>query len=191
MKVCVLDLETTALEAVGSGMIVCAVIKPLNEAVKVFRYDKLGDKPGKEVKLVRGVIEELDKYHLVVGHNVDTFDWGMLKSRAVMLNLRQPKPILSYDTMKAFGRTGFRTSMNYVGKPTKALDHIIDFFDLEQEKTKIYPREHWKTVWETGVTQKKAMDNLVAHCVADVIMTEKIYWRLIDIDTVDRIKRLK
>ena len=191
MKGTVLDLETTALDAVGGGMIVCGVIKPLLSEPIVYRYDRLGDKPGHEYRTVKNLVEALSEFQLVIGHNIDGFDWGMLKSRALLLGVPLPKPILSYDTMKAFGRTGYRTVLNYKGKPTKSLAHIADFFGIEQMKTGIYPREHWKAVWEAGALRRKAMDNIVEHCVADVIMTEEIYWRLIETDTVDRIKRLK
>lgn len=191
MKCVVLDIETTALEAVGSGMIVCAVLKPLREKPIVLRYDELRDTPGKEKKLVRAINDGLENFHMVIGHNVDGFDWTMLKSRAVILGVKPARSMLSYDTMKAFGRTGFRTSMNHIGKPTKALDHIADFLGIKQLKTKIYPREHWKTVWEEGADRKRAIDALVDHCVRDCEMTEKIYWRLMEVDTVDRIKRLK
>lgn len=191
MKCCVIDLETTTLAAVGGGMILCAVIKPLNEKPVILRYDEFRDTPGHEKKLVKAIIEGVEQHHLIIGHNIDGFDWPILKSRAVILGLRPPRPTLSYDTMKAFGRTGFRTELNGIGKPTKALDHVADFLGIPQLKTKIYPREHWKAVWEEGVGKKRALDFIVEHCIRDVEMTEKIYWRLIEVDTVDRIKRLK
>lgn len=191
MNIAVLDLETTSLDAVGGGMIVCGVIKPLGEEPLVWRYDEFGDKPGKEKKMLTDLLKMLQPWHLLVGHNIVRFDWGMLKSRAALLGVPFLLHPLAYDTMLAFKRTGLRTVLNQVGKPTAALDHIIDFFGFEQKKTKIYPREHWKTVWETGEERKKAMDGLVEHCVSDVEMTEKIYWKLLDYDAVERLHRLK
>lgn len=191
MKIATLDLETTALDAVGGGMIVCAVLKPLEKKSEVIRYDLMGDKPGKEYKTVEAIIEAVSDYHLLIGHNIVGFDWGFLKSRAMILGVDMCKPPLAYDTMLAFRRTGLRTRLTGYGKPTAALDHIIDIFGFKQKKTKIYPREHWKTVWESGVDRREAIDGLVEHCVADVIMTEQIYWRLLDMDTTDRLKRLR
>lgn len=190
MKIAVLDLETTALDAVGGGMIVCGVIKPLGRSPIVFRYDEYGDLPGHEVRMLADLLDVTLSFHLLVGHNLIGFDWGMLKSRATILGISFGRPPLAYDTMLAFKRTGLRTVLNGIGKPTAALDHIIDFFGIPQKKTKIYPREHWKTVWETGEERREAMDNLVAHCVADVKMTEQIYWKLLELDYVNRIKRL-
>lgn len=190
MRTAVLDLETTALDAVGGGMIVCGVVKPLGKKAEVFRYDEYADAPGHETKMLSNLIFRLQDFHLLVGHNIIGFDWGMLKSRATILGIDVGRPPMAYDTMLAFRRTGLRTVLTRIGKPTSALDHIIDFFGIPQKKTKIYPREHWKTVWETGEERTKALDNLVAHCVADVQMTEQIYWKLLDLDYVNRIKRL-
>lgn len=187
----VVDLETTSLSAVGAGMIVCAVIKPLQEDAEVLRYDYLNCKPGKEKKLVQEIVTRLENFHLLIGHNILSFDWGFLKSRAVSLGVPFKHFPLAYDTMRAFKRTGLRTRLNQIGKPTAALDHIIDFFGLPQEKTRLYPVEHWKTIWETGDDRTKAVQALVDHCVADVEMTEKIYWKLLDLDTTVGFQRLK
>lgn len=191
MNIAVLDLETTSLDAVGGGMIVCAVLKPLEGDPVTYRYDEFHDRPGHEKKMLSDLLLSLRGYHLLVGHNIVGFDWGMLKSRAAILGVPFLHHPLAYDTMLAFKRTGLRTVLNGVGKPTAALDHIVDFFGYRQEKTKIYPREHWKTVWETGEERTIAIDHLVEHCVADVEMTEKIYWRLLDFDAVERLHRLK
>ena len=68
---------------------------------------------------------------------------------------------------------------------------MADFLGLKQEKTSIFPREHWQTVWGLGEERKLAMDNLVEHCVADVNMTEQVYWKLLKADPVWGIRRKK
>lgn len=191
MKACVFDIEATALSAVGSGMILCAVIKPLEGKAKVLRYDKLSCPPGHETILLEHIFKELSQYQLWIGHNIKSYDWPMLKSRAVILGVDLPLPAFYYDTLLGFRRLGYRTSLNQIGKPTAALDHVVDFFGLRQAKTKIYPRDHWRTVWETGKERRDAMDNLVAHCVADVAMNEEVYTRLIAADTTARLERLR
>lgn len=191
MKACVFDIEATSLAAVGSGMILCAVIQPLGEQPKIFRYDRLSCPPGKEIILLRHIFQELDKYQLWIGHNIKGYDWPMLKSRALLLDVITPKGAFFYDTCLAFRRLGYKTSPNAIGKPTASLDHVVDFFGYVQRKTKIYPREHWRTVWETGGERRRAMDNLVEHCVADVKMNEDIYWKLVGVDMTARLERLK
>lgn len=191
MDCAVLDLETTSLSAVGEGFILCGVIKPLRAKPIVFRYDELGCKPAREGKLVRSILDTLDDYDLWIGHNIDHFDYNFLHSRAAQLGVPfYPRPLL-YDTMKAFRRIGFLTVRNpLTGKPRANLDHIVDFFNIPQMKTKVgYPNAHWRTVWGDKKTRGEAMDTLVEHCVYDTVMTEEVYWKEIKLDPVWGIRR--
>lgn len=180
MKTCVFDIETTDLAAVGSGWILCAVILDADRGTKqVYRYDESKCELGHEAKLVEAIVKALSEYPVWIGHNIDKFDWPYIKSRANALGI----PIhldttVTYDTLKAFRRSGLRTIANSYGKPTGRLDHIADFFGIEQLKTPIYPREHWVTVWGQGVNRRKAMDKLVDHCLRDVKLNDQVYRRL-------------
>lgn len=188
-RACVVDIETSALEAIGAGVLLCAVIKPLDGERVVLRGDEFRCSFGNEKPLVKAVYDELAKYHIWIGHNIDRFDWPWLKSRYKYFDLPLPTPALTYDTMRAFGRLGYRTVMNRIGKPTKSLSHVIDFFGYEQMKTGIYPRFHWNTIWGSTEKRKRAMDALVEHCVSDVYMTEQIFYAMIDDDDRAVMKR--
>lgn len=191
MRICSYDIETTGLEAVGCGWVLCAVIKPLGEKPIVYRYDRYKCKLAHETDMVRAIMNKLQEFDLVIGHNSENFDWPYLKSRLVQLDLPYPNRYpLSYDTLKAFKRCGFRTVDNGHGKPTASLKMVVDFFGIEQLKTPILPREHWKTVWAEGKERKLAIDNLVDHCIRDVSNTESVYWRVLEADTKCLIKRL-
>lgn len=180
MKTCVFDIETTDLAAVGPGWILCAVILDADKGTKkIFRYDKLKCELGAEKKLVTSIVDELAQYPLWIGHNIDKFDWPYIRSRANALNV----PIhldttVTYDTLKAFRRSGLKTVQNFIGKPTGQLSHIADFFGIPQLKTALYPREHWVTVWGLGEQKTLAMNKLVDHCERDVKLTSQIFERL-------------
>ncbi len=191
MDCAVLDLETTSLSAVGEGFILCGVIKPLRGKPLTFRYDELGCRPGREKKLVKSLVEELARYDLWIGHNIDNFDYNFLRSRANQLDTPFTVHPLLYDTMKAFRRVGFLTVRNPItGKPRANLDHIVDFFNIPQMKTKVgYPNAHWRIVWGDKKTRGESMDTLVEHCVYDTVMTEEVYWKLIKVDPVWGIRR--
>jgi uncharacterized protein YprB with RNaseH-like and TPR domain len=180
MKTCVFDIETSDLAGVGPGFVLCAVIKELgSNKATVFRYDEMGNKPGKDKALVEAVVDCLFAHQVLIGHNIEGFDWPYLRTRqAFWGQMRQPPTMVTFDTLKSFRRCGFKTVPNIIGKPTARLDHIIDFFGLAQEKTALYPREHWVTVWGEGKERKLAMDKLVDHCVRDVRMTEEVFNRL-------------
>lgn len=192
MKIATLDIETTDLAAVGAGWIVCAVVKPLDEPAKVLRYDRLGCRLAHENKLLEMIFRAIAPYNLIVGHNIERFDWLYMKSRVFVLGVPIPKPPLAYDTCGAARRVGVKTTINsWTGKSTVALDHVIDFFGIPNLKTKIYPRRHWATVWEKDRAEgRRAMKELVGHCVGDVQMTEDIYWKLIKNDPKPKIAPL-
>jgi len=141
--------------------------------------------------LVAAVIAELSKYDLWIGHNIIKFDYPWLKSRAQFFGLHElPRPF-QYDTMKAFQRLGYRTVLNGFGKPTAALAHAVDFYGFEQEKTGLYPRQHWDVVWGDDKQRAEAMGKLVHHCESDVRMTERLYHALLPVDYGAIIKRAR
>ena len=187
------DIESSALEAVGAGFMICAVIKPLfSDKLITLRYDKLNCKPGKEKALVEDTIDNLSKFDLLIGHNIKSFDINYIKSRAIQLGVPYNLSPLVYDTKDAFKRTGLRTVDNGFGKPSASLAMVIDFFDIDvQKKYPLYPRQHWKTVWQEGKERSKAMTHLVEHCQTDVIANEKVYWKLLEIDKVWGLRRVK
>jgi len=191
MKTAVLDIETTGLDAIGSGALLCAVFKPLEKQQIVLRADDLHCVPGDEKRLVIVVNQEIGKYDLIVGHNVERFDLAWMRSRSVFFGLQEANRPFVYDTCKAFRRLGYRTVQNGFGKPTASLKHVVDFFGVEQEKTDILPREWWTAIWRKEIERKAAMDNIVKHCCADVRMTERVYWLLLRADHAASIRRFR
>lgn len=189
--VAVFDIETTSLDAVGAGFILCAVIKPLGQKPKTLRYDHMHLSPGNDRLLTRAIVNELCKYDLLIGHNIDRFDWNFIKTRALRWNIPIPKRPFSYDTMKAFKRCGYLTVPNIVGKPSARLDMVVDMYGIPQRKTALLPRRHWQTVWGNKTDRGAAMDALVEHCELDVAMNEDIYALLFNADTNWTLKRLK
>jgi len=180
MRICTLDLETTDLAAVGAGWILCAVIKPLGGKPKVLRYDDMHIALAHETPLLHALSRVFDEYDMVIGHNLENFDWPYIKSRCSILGLPIPRPVYRYDTLQAFRSTKLRTVPNFKGNPKAGLGHVCDFFGLEQRKNGLFPRQHWNPVWGQDKGQRReALDHLVEHCVSDVIMNEAIYWKLL------------
>lgn len=144
-----------------------------------------------EKRLVKVLVDYLMQFDMLVGHNMERFDWNYLKTRAAVFGIPIPKRPLVYDTLRAFRRCGFLTRPNGFGKPTASLAFVVDFLGIEQEKTALYPVEHWKAVWQKGKEREKAMNKIVKHCVSDVAMTEKVYRRLFELDSGAFMRRLK
>ena len=192
MRTCVVDIETSSLDAIGAGVLLCAVVKPYGKREKVFRGDDYKVRWGQEKPLLEALRAELVQYDLWIGHNIINFDYPWLRSRVKFFDLPElPRPFL-YDTMKGFRRLGYKTVLNGFGKPSAGLAHVTDFFGFEQEKTGIYPRAHWEVVWgKDDQVRKNRMDELVRHCVADVSMTQRIYDALLPVDYAATIKRAR
>lgn len=190
MKTTTFDIETTALDAVGAGILLCVVFQDYDtQEQTVFRVDEYRCKLGKEIPVLKDVIAHLEKYQMVVGHNVIKFDLNFLFTRCVRLGLDfKPNPFV-YDTLKAFRRTGLLTVQNAFGKPSAGLDMIVDALDGVQEKTKIYPASWWESVWDSKGARKQAMNFIVEHCQADVKMNASIYPQLLAMDGKATIKR--
>jgi len=198
MKAACFDIETTALEGVGAGMIICACVRPLaTQRTRDFRLKYREDYNPKtegflqveETDMLKELMDELGKYDLLIGQNIINFDLPFLRTRCYRRNIDFNLNPFVYDTVKAFGRVKFRTVLNGFGKPSKSLDMIADFLGVTQEKTKIYPVEHWMTVWGRDAEREESMRDILSHCQSDVRMTTKIYEIMLPYDNRGIIKR--
>lgn len=187
MKTAVFDIETGTLSTVGPGAaFYCAVFKPLDsDKIILHQCHLLGQRGA-----ISKTIETLSKFDMVIGHNVDRFDMAMLFSWAGKLGLsnRFPNPLI-YDTMKAFGRIGYCTTLTPKGYRSKSLAMAIDYFwPEENDKTKLYPNFHAR-VYDKGAAGKRALQFVIDHCICDVMMNERLYWRILPDDKRAIIKR--
>jgi uncharacterized protein YprB with RNaseH-like and TPR domain len=198
LKSACFDIETTALEGIGAGMLICACVRPLStQRTRTFRLDAYKYEPDplfgafdrQEKDLLTALVDELKTYDLLIGHNIENFDLGFLRTRAYRHNVPFPLNPITYDTMKAFRRVRMRTVLNAIGKPTASLAMIADFLGVKQEKTSIFPVEHWKTIWGNEVERMDAMNSIIDHCQKDVRMNTQVYELLLPYDEKVSIRR--
>lgn len=179
---CTFDIETSALQAVGSGFVLCAVVKPVDGKAKTFRYDAYNDEPGMEVTMLKELYQFLGQHSVWIGHNIERFDFNYLKTRAMILGLEFPYRPFLYDTMKAYRRAGFLSRPNGLGKPSAGLGVVGDILGVttkENAKTSIgQEREHWKAIWNKGTERADAMNHIVDHCQRDVKLNEAVFEKL-------------
>ena len=198
MKSAVFDIETTDLAGVGAGVLLAACIRPLStKRTRVYRLDSYKYEPDnlfgvferEEKDLLTDILAELEKYDLLIGHNIEGFDLGFLRTRASVLGIPFRLEPFTYDTMKGFRRSKFRTRLNGFGKPSAALAMIADFLGIDQEKTSIYPVEWWAALWGTELKRIEAMNNIVDHCKKDVRMNHRVYEMILPHDKKGSIRR--
>lgn len=180
----VFDIETTDLGAVGAGIITVVCIRPMQtKRTRTFHLGMYEFEPDpmfgfleqEETELLKGVREEFRKYHILIGHNIERFDWPYLRSRAFIRDVTWDVYPALYDTLKAFRRTRFLTVPNGYGKPTGRLDHVADFANIKQEKTSRYPRARWEQIWGNKARRAEAIHEEVDHCQRDVRMNAQVF----------------
>jgi len=198
MKSAVMDIETTELAGVGGGILLCVCVRPLaTQRTRVYhigqyKYDpspEYGFFERQEKDLLTEISGEFDKYDLLIGHNIDNFDLNFLRTRAYRLKVPWLHQHFTYDTMKAFKRTGYRTVLNVVGKPTAKMSMVADFLGLDQLKTAIYPVEWWSSVWGKEIERLESINQIVDHCKRDVKMNAEMYEILLKADPKAVIRR--
>jgi hypothetical protein len=166
------------------------VVKPLNGEYTVVRFDEFKGKK-KEEQAITATIAELSKYNMWIGHNIERFDYRYLKSKLFLFDLgAMPRPWY-YDTCKVFRALGFMTKFNMVGKPAAGLDSAVDFFGFYQMKTKLMPNYVSGALKGPKEKRTEVMNKVVEHCIGDVLMNEKMYFKLIDEDHQTIIRRFR
>lgn len=187
----VLDIECTDLGAVGAGIITCVCVRPMQtKRTRTFHLGMYEFEPSQdfgfferqERALLEAVRADLENYHILIGHHIDGFDIPYLRSRAFRLGVDWDYQPFTYDTMKAFRRTGYLTRQNGFGKPSASLGMVADFGGIAQEKTSIFPAEWWEQIWGNEKRRKDALANVVDHCQRDVRMNAAVWEFLFNSD---------
>lgn len=183
------DIETASLSVTKGGAgFLCAVIKPLDsDSIVVWRHDLMSQRGA-----IRRTLKTLADFDLVIGHNVQRFDLNMLFSYACVHGIPFSLNPLVYDTLTAFGRIGYCTTLTPKGNRRKSLGFAIDFFwPSDNDKTSIYPNWHSIASYERGEAGNRAMADVVDHCIADVMLTERLYLKMLPDDRRVIIRRWK
>lgn len=171
MRVCMLDIETTSFDA-GVGRVLCVCIKPYGprQPTITIRQDQF---PGwrKETwddsKLVDAVLKELTKYDMVVTYYGRFFDLPFLTSRGTLINRQPPLNLFHCDLHV--------TAKKYIKMFSRKLVRIQEFFELAEKKTPL----QLKTWAKASTGNVPALDEVVEHCIADVMVLESAYNKLL------------
>lgn len=168
------DLECTSLSGM-IGRIICGVVKDVvppeygNGKVRVYRGDDPKYRNRKDTaddgKLVQAIRDDLEQADIIIGHNSILFDRKFLNARLMKAGLQPLSPKFMIDSMWAI-RTHLRASSK--------LQNIQQFLGLPDEKTPI----SWDQ-WQRGAAYDgEAIDDIVDHCIQDVLVLEEAYWRI-------------
>lgn len=164
MNVAVFDLEMTNLKA-DFGVLICGCVQPYKGKLKTFQVSQIeSDDSG----LVAELVEELNQYTVLIAHNGVRFDRPFLNSRAVKWGL----PVLNpagkiYDPVLVARR---KLNLSYNG-----LESIGRFLGCKHKKFETVGNLWLRAALDHDVD---ALDSIVKHCQADVVMLTEVAERL-------------
>jgi uncharacterized protein YprB with RNaseH-like and TPR domain len=159
------DVETTNLTA-DFSVILCACIKPFNEKPIVFRADEMNPRwetaRMDDSAIVKAVAKELAKHAVVITHYGSKFDIPYLRAKMAKLCLPALPPMFGIDTWR-IAKNNFQVS-------SRRLANLGLYFELGQKSGVDGPL--WLKAGMDG--SRKAMDEIVAHNIQDVILLERL-----------------
>ena len=167
--VCTFDIETTGLKAdFGSLLAVC--VKPWGGAVRVFREDEYKrDRRSRNPDMVRDVIEELNKYPILIAHNGVKFDRPWLNTLATI------EGIESHLDPRGKMIDPLQVAWRHLNFSSNRLDALASWLGTKHHKT-LVDRDVWLRAAMDA--DSAALDYIVKHCVKDVMVLEEVAWKL-------------
>jgi len=172
MKVACWDLEFFNFEA-DKSVLLCGAVKPLGKKPIVISD---GRKGADDSELIKNIMSELEKYHLLVGWYTLASKWRgrsggdfrMLRTRAFKWHIPRIQRRFHLDLWRVASRA-FNTGNH-------RLSTISDLRD-RNEKTDIKWND-WCLAAFGG--DEQALDRIKHHCYKDTVTTEKNYYDFIE-----------
>jgi DNA polymerase III epsilon subunit-like protein len=167
MQIATFDLETSSLKA-NFGVVLCGVFKPIGGECRVARLDDFTDKWSEDRDLIATLITELSSPLILVAHNGVRFDRPFLNARATRWGLAPLNPRGRIIDPVVVARRHFAMSWN-------GLESLSVFLQTEHRK---HPVDGG--LWLRAILDhdKFALDEIVEHCVNDVMVLEEVVERL-------------
>jgi len=167
-RICYYDIEATSLQG-NVGRLLCCSFADAWGNVKTLRYT---DFPGKTIiddgPLAVAIRDELEKWDIWTGWNNRLYDNPFINGRLLKAGerpLRKDKIVLDlmYFARGQFSRIG-----------SSRLQSVSEFFRTETTK---FPLS-FDTWALAGAGDEVALDEVVSHCQADVLVTRQVYAHL-------------
>ena len=167
MHVSCFDLETSSLKA-NFGVVLCGVIKPIGGKRAVLRLDDYTDKWSDDKELVRDLIADLSQPLVLVAHNGVRFDRPFLNARATRWSLAPLDPRGRIIDPVVVARRHFAMSWN-------GLESLSVFLQTRHRKSPVDGGLWLRAILDHD---RAAMDEIVQHCVNDVLVLEEVVTQL-------------
>lgn len=162
MKILFFDLECASLNA-DFGPLLCGVLKEPARKPITYRLDTYGPIGSDDSKLVAALVAELSTATVLIAHNGVRFDIPFLNSRA----LRWGLPTL--DAKRVIDPV--LLARKHMKNASNKLENLSLHLGTKHRKSPVDGR-----VWQSAMYDHstEAMDEVVAHCIADVYVLEEV-----------------
>ncbi len=161
------DIEATHLKG-NFGRVLCASVADNFGNVVTIRGDDpqyAGRRLRDDSKLVVALRDLLEGYDVLVGWYSSMYDWPYIDTRLLLQNERPlRRDILHIDPI-------YKARQGSLALHSSRLDAVAKTFRIEESKTPLDP-EIWMDAAEGN---REAMDYVVQHNVADVLVTRHIF----------------
>jgi len=182
---CVFDIECMDFKSDGyQDHLACVSFLPLQEGAEVKTIQLEFEDERNDKDMLVEVIEELQKYDIVIGHNVAGFDLNWLNSRAMYYGMVMPKSWLYYDTYQVAKTMAIKSA-------SKSLAGLCAYFGISSHKTAVQKGEWTMVDSPIKAEYDYAMGEIVKHCEWDVIDNRELFNVLWKYDDKKSLKRTK
>lgn len=176
MRVTFFDIEATDLGG-NFGRLLCCSFVDLGDdsVVETYRRDRRPHKGSKltdDAKLAVAIRDRLEAADIIVGWNSILYDVPFINTRLVAAGERpcrigEKHGSHHLDLMYYAGGQSMRL-------PGRRLETVAKFFHCDNQKTPLTPE-----VWAEAATgDAEAMENVVEHCEADILVTRDVFSHL-------------
>ena len=164
------DIEATGLSAIMGRLLVVSFADNWGNVITRRHTDFEQVSPLDDSGLAEWTRDEIEKYDIAVGWYITGYDIGMINARLLRWGLRPIRSdVVFLDPIyKARGgRYGAKIG-------SSKLDNVAKFFKLPVQKTTI----DWDVWALAGLGDADALEEVVGHCEADVLVTRLAFHHL-------------
>lgn len=181
MNVAYFDAECWDLSPEFAPVLCISVLSLPSEEMKTFRQDyylkkKLAEDMTDDRQLLVDARDFLEQHHITCGYFSKGFDLSLIRTRLTLHEERPLKPMIHFDPI--WGYKGWRGL-----KPKSSkMKHVSEFFGFEQK-----PEVSAETWLKARGGNKKAIDEVVERCEADVRITRQIAEKTLELNLLKNI----
>lgn len=166
MRICFVDIETTAFDA-EFGRLLTVAVKPLGGRAEVYSVTKTDRLDAEDFSVIEPALARINEFDMIVTFNGYYFDVPFLNARGAYYHLNPIRADIKHVDLFFVMKRNFKLA-------NKSLEAACRFFGIAG-KTTLNPR-----IWaKAHVWNKDAMDYIVKHNRADVVILERLYNRIV------------